>query len=85
MEYFYSPLLIWHNIIHDAPSASQDNITLSLHIVSFADSLDPHQAWQNVRPDLDSNCMTLMVIYIFLNEFFLNKKSAEHKNHEKFT
>ena len=28
-------------------------------LISFASSLDPDQAPQNVRPDLDSNCLTL--------------------------
>ena len=27
-------------------------------LISLADSLDPDQARQNVRPDLDSNCLT---------------------------
>ena len=33
----------------------------------FANSLDPDQALQNIGPDLDPNCLTLMV---FLKEFF---------------
>ena len=49
------------------PSASQDIITLSLLVSSadklVANSLDPDQVWQNVGPDLHSNCMTLMVIF----------------------
>ena len=36
-------------------------------LITFANSLDPDQAQHNVRPDLDSNCLTLMV---FLKEFF---------------
>ena len=27
-------------------------------LITFANSLDPDQAWQNVRPDLDPNCLT---------------------------
>ena len=28
-------------------------------LVAFANSLDSDQAWQNVRPDLDPNCLTI--------------------------
>ena len=28
-------------------------------LITFANSLDPAQAWQNVRPDLGPNCLTL--------------------------
>ena len=28
-------------------------------LITFANSLDPGQAQQNVRPDLDPNCLTL--------------------------
>ena len=28
-------------------------------LITFANSLDPDQARQNVRPDLDPNCLTL--------------------------
>ena len=46
-------------------------------------SLDPDQARQNVRPDLDPNCLTLMV---FLKEFIEKddfEKSSDDKTHEK--
>ena len=33
----------------------------------FANTLDPDQDSQNVGPDMDPNCLTLMV---FLKEFF---------------
>ena len=36
-------------------------------MITFANSLDPDQARQNIGPDLDLNCLTLMV---FLKEFF---------------
>ena len=36
-------------------------------MITLANSSDPDQARQNVRPDLDLNCTTLMV---FLKEFF---------------
>ena len=35
-------------------------------LITFASSLDPDQARQNVGPDLDPNCDALMV---FLNHF----------------
>ena len=31
-------------------------------LITFDKSLDPDQARQNVEPDLDLNCLTLMVI-----------------------
>ena len=57
-------------------------LTLYLLVSSannFANSSDPNQAQQNVGPDLDPKCLTLMV---FLKDFFsknliLKKKSAE--------
>ena len=37
-------------------------------LITFANSFDPDQAWQNGGPDVDDpNCMTLMV---FAKEFF---------------
>ena len=36
-------------------------------LVTFANSLNPDQAGKNVGPDLDPNCLTLMV---FLKDFF---------------
>ena len=44
--------------------------TTPLLLITFANSLDPDQALQNIRLDLDSDCLTLM---IFL------------KSHENFT
>ena len=38
-----------------------------LFTLTFVNSLDPGQDWQNVGPDLDQNCLTLMA---FLKEFF---------------
>ena len=54
-------------------------------VETFANSLDPDQARQNVGPDLDPKLFdTLMV---FLKEFFkkvdFEKKSADDKNHAK--
>ena len=36
-------------------------------LITFTNSLDPNQDQQNVGPDLDPNCLTLIV---FLKEFF---------------
>ena len=36
-------------------------------LITFVNSLDPGQDWQNVGPELDPNCLTLMA---FLKEFF---------------
>ena len=46
--------------------------------MTFANSLDPDQARQNVRPDLSPNCLTLMV---FLKEYF--EKVDFEKNQQK--
>ena len=48
--------------------------------ITFANSLDPDQDQQNVGPDLDPNCLTILIG--FLGEFFEKviyekKKSAE--------
>ena len=51
-------------------------LTLCL-LVSSSNSLDPVQTRQNVGPDLDPNCLTLMV---FLKEFF--KKVDYEKNQQ---
>ena len=54
--------------------------------MTFANSLDSDQALQNVRPELDPNCLTLMV---FLKEFFryvdFEKKSADDKKSVKIS
>ena len=57
-----------------------------LHI-TFANSLDPDHAQQNVGPDLDPNCLTLMS---FLKEFFkkddfVKKNKQTTKKHKKIT
>ena len=55
-------------------------------LITFANSLDPDQARQNVGPDLDPNCLTLMV---FRKEFFeevnFRKKSIDDKKASKIT
>ena len=40
----------------------------------------------NVAPDLDPNCLTLIVFLIFCSskKLILKKKSANDKKHEKF-
>ena len=42
-------------------------------LMTFANSLDPDQARQNVGPDLDTNWLTMM---LFLKEFFAIVKKA---------
>ena len=39
-------------------------------LITFANSLDPNQAQRFVGPDLDPNCLTLMV---FLKDIFEKK------------
>ena len=47
----------------------------------FANSLDQDQAWQNVRPDLDPNCLTFWW-YSWTN--FSRKLMLKNQQHEKF-
>ena len=54
-------------------------------LTTFASSLDPDQAPQNVGPDLDPNCLTLI---LFLKELLENvnfkKNSRQQKKHVLF-
>ena len=45
----------------------ENSSTLRHLLITFSNSLDPDQARQNVGPNLDPNCLTLM---IFMNFFF---------------
>ena len=48
-------------------------------LLTFADSLGPDQAGQNIWPDLDPNCLTLMV---FLKDFLkklIKKKKKKNR------
>ena len=53
-------------------------------LITFANSLEPDQARQNVEPDLDSNSLTLVVLW---KEFFkkvdFEKNQQMTKKHEK--
>ena len=52
--------------------------------MTFANSLDPDQARQNVGPDLDSNCLTLMVFLIdFFEKINFEKNPQLIKKHAK--
>ena len=58
-------------------------------LITFANSVDPDQDQQNVGPDLDPNCLTLMVIKI-LKEFLKKKNDCEKiqqakKHHKKIS
>ena len=52
-----------------------------LLLINFANSLDPDQAWQNVGPDLDPNCLTLWWYSwkIFLKKLILKKFTDDKK------
>ena len=66
-----------------ALSSNRFRLNLHLQVPSansqFANSLDPDQARQNVGPDLDANCLTLMV---FLKDFFENVNFEEKENQQ---
>ena len=49
-------------------------------LINFANSLDQDQARQNVRPDLDPNCLTLKVV---LKEFFEKDDFEQICNRQK--
>ena len=51
-------------------------------LIPFAISFDPDQAWQKVRPDLDPNCLTFILMVSlkdFLKVAFLSQTSACEK------
>ena len=79
-EYPLSQCINFTMWINSFPASSD----LCRLLITFANSLDPDQARQNVRPDLDPNCLTLMV---FLKEFFekviLKKNPQPTKKHVK--
>ena len=54
-------------------------------LITFANSLDPDQAWQNVGPDMDPNCLTLWwnSWKIFWKIHLKKKKSTRQKKHAK--
>ena len=56
---------------------------------TFANSLNPDQAWQNIGPDLESNCLTLysdgIPERIYKKNVNFEKFSRRKKNHEKFS
>ena len=49
-------------------------------LITFANSLDQNQAWQNIGPDLDPNCFSLMV---FLKEKVDFDKIQQTKKYKK--
>ena len=51
-------------------------------LITFASSLGPGQAQQNVGPDLDPICLTLCWIRN-ITENILKKRSADYKKHAK--
>ena len=58
-------------------------------LIIFANTLDPDQARQNVRPDLDLNLFYIDNFYLLILESFfkliLKKKSADDKKECKIT
>ena len=51
-------------------------------LTNFANSFDADQALHSVGPDVDPNCLTLM---LFLMDFFLKKKNYENIVNKKKT
>ena len=56
-------------------------------LITFANRLEPNQAWQNVGPDLDPNCLTLMVFLkgLFKKvDFLKNQQTTKKKNMKNY-
>ena len=51
-------------------------------LITFANSLEPDQAWQNVGPDLDPNCLTSW--WYSLNKFLKKKNQQKTKSMQKW-
>ena len=51
-------------------------------LITFTNSLNPDQDRQNVGPDLDPNCLTLI---LFLKETFERKVSRRQQKHAQFS
>ena len=56
-----------HRLVRE--HVSEENAYYSPLLITSTNSLDPDQARRDVGPDLNPNCLTLMV---FLKEFFEN-------------
>ena len=56
-------------------------------MMTFANSLDPDQAWQNVRPDLDPICLPLWwyAQKIFSKKLILKKIKQTEKSMQKYS
>ena len=57
-------------------------------LLTFENRLAPNQAWQNVRPDMDPNCLTLIVFlkeFFNKNEFWKKKNGKKDKKHANFS
>ena len=53
--------------------------------MTFANSLVPDQALQNIGPDIDPNLKVTVVVFLIklFEKRFWKKKSADGKKHEK--
>ena len=52
-------------------------------LVTFANSLDPDQARQNVQPDLDPNCLMVFLKDFFFKKLIKIKICRQQKKHAK--
>ena len=53
-------------------------------LISFANTLDPDQARQNVGPDLDPNCLTLMAVLKFFSKKLKSMQNYPAKSRANF-
>ena len=68
------------------PACKELNLVLS-QLLTFANSLDPDQARQNIGPDLDRNCLTLRWYSwknFFRKSWFWTKISRRQKNMKNY-
>ena len=56
-------------------------------LITFANSLDPDQAQQNVGPDLDPNCFDTLMVFLkgFCEKVNFKTKSTDDKESCKIT
>ena len=74
------------NLIGQACSIYFLQVATCCLLITFANSLDPDQDWQNVDPDLDPNCLTLWW-YFWKNiskKFFLKKSVRRQQNRKNY-
>ena len=83
LHIYTAQVCLWLTAMLSSLTLSPLVVTCRL-LITFANSLDPDQARQNVRPDLDPNYLTLMVfLKIFLKKLILQNKNPQTTTKKK--